>query len=70
MTQNVSRRDFFKMSGGLAVGAGVSARGLAPATAEAAPINTSTNLALSGQSGWQVHRDEGQRTGRFHLPLQ
>ena len=44
MTQHVSRRDFFKMSGGLAAGAGVAATGLAPATAEAAPINTSTNL--------------------------
>jgi len=44
MTQNVSRRDFFKMSGGLAAGAGVAATGLAPATAEAAPINTGTTL--------------------------
>jgi arsenite oxidase small subunit len=36
MTQTVSRRDFFKMGGGLAAGAGVSAVGLAPAVAEAA----------------------------------
>ncbi|OZA27059.1 MAG: arsenate reductase (azurin) small subunit [Hydrogenophilales bacterium 17-61-9] len=43
MTQNVSRRDFFKLSGGLAAGAGVAVAGLAPATAEAAP-NTSTTL--------------------------
>ena len=44
MTQNVSRRDFFKMSGGLAAGAGVAATGLAPAVAEAAPLNTSATL--------------------------
>jgi len=43
MTQTVSRRDFFKMGGGLAAGAGVSAVGLAPATAEAA-VNTGVTL--------------------------
>lgn len=43
MTQNVSRRDFFKMGGSLAASAGVVATGLAPAAAEAAP-NTSVAL--------------------------
>lgn len=43
MTQNVSRRDFFKMGGGLAAGAGVAVSGLASANAEAAP-NTQTTL--------------------------
>jgi len=43
MTQTVSRRDFFKIGGGLAAGAGVSAVGLAPAAAEAA-ANTSVTL--------------------------
>ncbi|MDP1646530.1 MAG: arsenate reductase (azurin) small subunit [Thiobacillus sp.] len=40
MTQHVSRRDFFKMSGSLAAGAGVAAAGLAPATAEAAEVGS------------------------------
>ena len=45
MTQNVSRRDFFRMSGGLAAGAGVAVTGLAPATANAAAApNTGTTL--------------------------
>jgi arsenite oxidase small subunit len=43
MTQTVSRRDFFKMGSGLAAGAGVSAVGLAPASAEAA-VNTGVTL--------------------------
>jgi arsenite oxidase small subunit len=42
MTQNVSRRDFFKMSGGLAAGAGVTVAGLAPASAEAAEAGSAT----------------------------
>jgi len=43
MSQNVSRRDFFKLSGGLAAGAGAAVAGLAPATAEAA-ANTFATL--------------------------
>lgn len=43
MTQTVSRRDFFKMGGSLAAGAGVSAAGLTPASAEAA-VNTGVTL--------------------------
>lgn len=43
MTQTVSRREFFKIGGGLAAGAGVAAAGLAPATAEAA-VNTDAIL--------------------------
>lgn len=43
MTQTLSRRDFFKVGGGLAASAGVAAAGLAPATAEAA-VNTATSL--------------------------
>jgi arsenite oxidase small subunit len=42
MTQNVSRRDFFKLSGGLAAGAGVAAAGLAPVTAEAHEVGSAT----------------------------
>lgn len=42
MTQNVSRRDFFKMSGGLAAGAGVALTGSVLATD--APVNTSATL--------------------------
>jgi arsenite oxidase small subunit len=54
MTQHVSRRDFFKMGGGLAAGAGAVATGLAPATAEAAPINTSTNLPYPAKAVGKV----------------
>lgn len=43
MTQTVSRRDFFKMGGGIAAGAGVAVSGLAPTTAHASP-GTSVNL--------------------------
>ncbi len=43
MTQNVSRRDFFRISGGLAAGAGVAVSGLASANGEATP-NTATTL--------------------------
>ncbi|MFN3545461.1 MAG: arsenate reductase (azurin) small subunit [Thiobacillus sp.] len=49
MTQNVSRRDFFKLSGGLAASAGAAVAGLAPATAEAA-INTATTLPYSAKA--------------------
>lgn len=49
MTQTVSRRAFFKIGGGLAAGAGVSAAGLAPATAEAA-VNTSVTLPYISKS--------------------
>jgi arsenite oxidase small subunit len=43
MTQNVTRRDFFKIGGGLAAGAGVAVGGLASANSEAAP-HTQTTL--------------------------
>lgn len=42
MTQNISRRDFFKLSGGLAAGAGVAAAGLATATAKAHEVGSAT----------------------------
>lgn len=59
MTQQVSRRDFFKISGSLAAGAGVAATGLAPATAEAA-ANTATTLpypakAIGKAAGMKVN---------------
>lgn len=47
MTQTVSRRDFFKMGGGLAAGAGVAA--LVPGTAEAAP-NTGATLPYKAKT--------------------
>lgn len=43
MTQNISRRDFFRMGGGIVAGAGATVAGFAPASAEAA-VNTSVNL--------------------------
>lgn len=49
MTQSITRRDFFKMGGGLAAGAGVAVAGLTPATAEAA-ANTGTTLPYQPKS--------------------
>lgn len=43
---SLSRRDFFKKSGGLAAGAGVTVAGLAPAMAEAAPKAADTSATL------------------------
>ena len=59
MTQSVSRRDFFKMSGGLAAGAGVAVAGLSPTAAEAA-VDTGTTLpykpkAVSKAKGMKVN---------------
>jgi arsenite oxidase small subunit len=42
MTEKVSRRDFFKMSGGLAASAGVAVAGFTPAIAEAAEAGSAT----------------------------
>lgn len=44
MTKNLTRRDFFKISGGLTAGAGAAAVGLIPGNAEAAQVNTRTTL--------------------------
>jgi arsenite oxidase small subunit len=43
MSETVSRRDFFKISGGVAAGVGLAVSGLAAHSAEAA-VNTSANL--------------------------
>lgn len=43
MSETVSRRDFFKISGGAVAGVGLAVSGVASGTAEAA-VNTSANL--------------------------
>lgn len=68
MTQHVSRRDFFKMSGGLAASAGVAATGLASSNAQAVPLNTSTILPYPAKAIGKVGGMKVNEPVTFNYP--
>lgn len=67
MNHSVSRRNFFKMGGGLAAGAGVVATGLAPAVAEAAP-NTNATLPYKPKTVARVKTMKVNQPVPFNYP--
>lgn len=68
MTQNVSRRDFFKISGSLTAGAGAAAIGLNPAIAEAAPVHTGTTLPYPAKPIAKARRMKINEPMAFNYP--
>lgn len=65
MSQTVSRRDFFKMGGGLAAGAGVAV--MAPGSAEAAP-NTNATLPYKTKTVARVKTMKVNQPIPFNYP--
>jgi arsenite oxidase small subunit len=62
-----SRREFFKMGGGLAAGAGVTVAGLAPAAAEAA-VDTSATLPYKTKTVARVKTMKVNQPVAFNYP--
>jgi len=62
-----SRRDFFKMGGGLAAGAGAAVAGLTPAAAEAA-VNTGVTLPYKAKTVARVKTMKVNQPVPFNFP--
>lgn len=68
MTKNLTRRDFFKISGGLTAGAGAAAVGLIPGSAEAARVDTRTTLPYPRKEVAKARRMEVNVPVSFNYP--